>query len=342
MNRTYLDMIAGKDVSHTPVWFMRQAGRSQPEYRKIKETHSLFEITHEPELCAYVTELPVLQYGVDAAILYKDIMTPLLPMGVDVEIKTGIGPVIHNPIRSEADVAKLRPIVVEESLDFMVKTIQILTQDRLQVPLIGFGGAPFTLASYMIEGGPSKSYQKTRQMLVGNPQLWDMLMDALSDMTITYLEGQIKAGVNALQLFDSWVGALSKEQYEARVYPFMHRIIGTLKERYPHIPITMFGVGTGHLFPLWKELPLDVVGCDWRMPLQEASAMGIQQTLMGNLDPAFLFAEWPVIQSEIDRILEAGREHGKHIFNLGHGVVPEADPEVLQRITAYVHESTRR
>lgn len=334
----YLQMIAGESVSRRPVWFMRQAGRSQAAYRKIKERYSLFEITHQPELCAKVTALPVHEYDVDAAILYKDIMTPLVPMGVDVNIKSGIGPVISNPIRSKDDVEKLRDIVVEESLDFMVKTIQMLTKEMLTVPLIGFAGAPFTLASYMIEGGPSKNYQKTRQCLVATPEIWHALMERLTAMSITYMEGQIQAGVNAIQIFDSWIGALSMEQYENGVFPYMKHIIGTIKERYPHIPITMFGVGTKHLFPVWKELPLDVIGCDWRCSIAEASAMGIKQTLQGNLDPAYLFADWKTIQGEIDRILAEGAAHGKHIFNLGHGVVPDVNPTVLRNIVEYVHD----
>lgn len=339
-NTTYLDTIRGQGASHIPVWFMRQAGRSQAKYREIKKGRTLFDITHDPELCAYVTALPVEEYDVDAAILYKDIMTPLQPIGVDVEIKAGIGPVISNPIRSIEDVKALRPLHVEESLPFMVKTIEILTKEMLEVPLIGFAGAPFTLASYMIEGGPSKSYQKTRQMMVGNPEVWHELMHTLSDMTITYLEGQIKAGVNAIQIFDSWVGAVSLAQYQSSILPHMYRIARTIKEAHPEIPLTLFGIGTKHLLGAWKELPIDVIGCDWRCSLTDAHQMGISQTLQGNLDSAYLMAPWDIIRGEIDRILAEGKAHGRHIFNLGHGVVPETNPDVLKRITEYVHEVT--
>lgn len=342
MNMTYLKTIQGDTTSHCPVWFMRQAGRSQAEYRRIKEKYSLFEITQQPELCAYITRLPVEEYNVDAAILYKDIMTPLQPIGVQVELKPGIGPVIDNPIRHAKDIEALRPLEPSESLPHILETIRILTQEQLQVPLIGFCGAPFTLASYMIEGGPSKNYQKTRQMLVAEPELWDALMEKLTAMSITYLDAQIKAGASAVQIFDSWVGAVSALEYKARIYPFMERLIKGLKELHPTTPITMFGVGTYHLLPLWKELPLDVIGLDWRAPISDATKMGITQTVQGNLDPSYLFAPWDVIQAEIDRILQEGQAHGRHIFNLGHGVVSEANPEVLQRIVHYVHEVTSK
>ncbi len=339
---TYLKTIQGDTTSHCPVWFMRQAGRSQAEYRRIKEKYSLFEITQQPELCAYITRLPVEEYNVDAAILYKDIMTPLQPIGVHVELKPGVGPVIDNPIRTLKDIEALRPLEPEESLPHILETIRILTQEQLQVPLIGFCGAPFTLASYMIEGGPSKNYQKTRQMLVSSPDLWDALMEKLTDMSITYLDAQIKAGARAVQIFDSWVGAVSALEYKARIYPFMHRLISSLKILHPTTPITMFGVGTYHLLPLWKDLPLDVIGLDWRVPISEATEMGIKQIVQGNLDPSYLFAPWSVIQGEIDRILAEGKAHGAHIFNLGHGVVPEANPDVLKRIVEYVHTVTSK
>lgn len=338
MNMTYLKTIHGEETTHCPVWFMRQAGRSQAEYRRIKEKYSLFEITQQPELCAYITRLPVEEYDVDAAILYKDIMTPLVPIGVDVELKAGIGPVIGNPIRTAEDIEALQELNVAASLPHVVETIRILTQEQLEVPLIGFGGAPFTLASYMLEGGPSKTYQKTRQMLVARPDLWDALMAKLTAMSIVYLGAQIEAGASAVQIFDSWVGAVSASEYATRIYPFMEELIASLKAKYPTTPITMFGVGTYHLLPQWRTLPVDVIGLDWRCSIEEAQAMGITQAVQGNLDPAYLFADWPIIQREIDRILAAGKAHGKHIFNLGHGVVPEANPEVLKRIVTYVHE----
>lgn len=221
-NDTLLRAAKGEAVDHTPVWYMRQAGRSQPEYRKIKEKYSLEEITHQPELCAYVTHLPVQNYGVDAAILYKDIVTPLPGMGIDVKIEAGIGPVISNPIRSAADVDKLRIFNPEEHVPFVLDTIKLLTEEQLDVPLIGFAGAPFTLASYIIEGGPSKNYAKTKSFMVSEPQAWFKLMDKLADMIVVDLKAQIKAGAKAYQIFDSWVGALSHEDYQIFIKPVIH------------------------------------------------------------------------------------------------------------------------
>lgn len=341
MNRTYLDMIARKPVSHTPVWFMRQAGRSQAEYRRVKEGRTLFDIVREPELCAFVTKLPVDEYGVDAAILYNDIMTPLLPMGVDVEIKSGIGPIIANPICQKGDIESLRLFNPKEELPFMETTIHILTEE-LDVPLIGFCGAPFTLASYMIEGGPSKTYMKTRQMLLGNPELWDALMEKLTTMSIDYLMYQIDAGASAIQIFDSWIGVVSAEVYCARIFPFMCRLINALHEKHPNVPVTMFGVGTTHLLPIWKELPINVIGIDWRCSWALAKHMGIKKTIQGNLDPLYLFSDWSILKAEIDRILAYGKAHGSHIFNLGHGVLPETNPDILKRVVDYVHEVTSR
>ena len=341
MNRTYLQMISGESTAHTPVWFMRQAGRSQVKYREIKNGRTLFDIVREPELCAYVTKLPVDEYDVDAAILYNDIMTPLLPMGVDVEIQSGIGPVIANPIRTRHDIDQLRGFDMAEELPFMGETIRLLTQEQLTVPLIGFCGAPFTLASYMIEGGPSKNYIKTRQMLLGEQELWDYLMTKLTDMSIDYLLYQIKSGANAIQIFDSWIGIVGTEVYHYRIFPHMCRLIDALHRQYPHVPITIFGVGTTHLLPVWKELPIDVIGIDWRCSWQLAKHMGIQQTIQGNLDPLYLFSEWSILKAEIDRILMHGKLHGRHIFNLGHGILPDTNPDVIKRVVAYVHEASQ-
>src|SRR6476620_11979145 len=220
---TFLKAARGEQTDFVPVWYMRQAGRSQPQYREIKQKYSLFEITHQPELCAYVTRLPVEQYDVDAAILYKDIMTPLPAIGVDVEIKSGIGPVISNPITSLADVEKLGELNLEEDIPYVLETIKILTKEQLTVPLIGFSGAPFTLASYMIEGGPSKNYTKTKAFMYSEPQSWFALMDKLAAMTITYVKSQIQAGAKAVQVFDSWVGALNVADYRYYIKPIMNR-----------------------------------------------------------------------------------------------------------------------
>ncbi|MGF3102118.1 uroporphyrinogen decarboxylase [Rossellomorea sp. DUT-2] len=340
MNDTFLRAARGEKTDYTPVWYMRQAGRSQPEYRKIKEKYSLFEITHQPELCAYVTRLPVEQYDVDAAILYKDIMSPLPSIGVDVEIKSGIGPVIDNPIRTTADVEKLGEIDPENDVPYVLDTIKLLTGEQLSVPLIGFAGAPFTMASYMIEGGPSKNYNKTKAFMYAEPQAWFALMDKLAAMTVTYAKAQIKAGASAFQIFDSWVGALNIQDYRTYIKPVMEKIFTELKEE--NVPLIMFGVGASHLANEWHDLPLDVVGLDWRLPIKEARERGISKTVMGNLDPAILLAPWEVIEDRAKAILDQGMELPAHIFNLGHGVFPQVNPDTLKRLAAFVHEYSAR
>ncbi|XNQ60482.1 uroporphyrinogen decarboxylase [Alkalihalobacillus sp. 1P02AB] len=334
-NDSFLKACLGEEHDRVPVWYMRQAGRSQPEYRKIKETHSLFEITHDPELCAYVTKLPVDQYDNDAAILYKDIMTPLPAIGVDVEIKSGIGPVIDNPIQSKADVEKLGKITPEQDVPYVLETIKLLRQ-QLSVPLISFAGAPFTLASYMLEGGPSKNYNKVKAFMYGQPEAWFLLMDKLADTTITYVKSQIKAGAQAIQIFDSWVGTLNLTDYRKYVKPVMNRIFSELRGE--GVPLIMFGVGASHLANEWNELPLDVVGLDWRLSIDEARARGIQKTVQGNLDPAILLSDWSVIEAKTKEILDQGMKSPNFIFNLGHGVTPDVNPDTLRKLTAFVHD----
>lgn len=335
-NDTFLRAAKGEKTEHVPVWYMRQAGRSQPEYRKLKEKYSLFEITHQPELCAYVTRLPVENYNVDAAILYKDIMTPLPALGVNVEIVSGIGPVIDNPIRSVSDVEKLGELQPEEDIDYVLETIRILTEEQLTVPLIGFGGAPFTLASYMIEGGPSKNYHKTKAFMYSEPKAWTLLMDKLADMTVVYLKAQIQAGASAVQLFDSWVGALSRADYRMFIKPVMEKIFTEMKKE--NVPLIMHGVGASHLALEWNDLPLDVVGLDWRLPIADARKMGITKSVQGNLDPAVLISSWDVIEDRAKEIIDQGVEKPGFIFNLGHGVFPEVKPDTLKKLTAFIHE----
>ncbi|MFH5777270.1 uroporphyrinogen decarboxylase [Heyndrickxia oleronia] len=335
-NDTLLRAARGEETGHVPVWFMRQAGRSQPEYRALKEKYSLFEITHQPELCAYVTRLPVEQYDVDAAILYKDIMSPLPAIGVDVEIQSGIGPVINNPIQSLADVEKLGEITPEEDVPYVLDTIKLLTQEQLTVPLIGFAGAPFTVSSYMIEGRPSKDYKKTKAFMYSEPKAWFALMDKLANMTVTYLKAQIKAGASAIQIFDSWVGALNVEDYRYYIKPVMEKIFSELRNE--NVPMIMFGVGASHLANEWHDLPLDVVGLDWRLPIREARQKGITKSVMGNLDPALLLAPWDVLQEKTKAILDQGMDKPGYIFNLGHGVFPQVEPDTLKRLTSFIHE----
>ncbi|WP_226567141.1 uroporphyrinogen decarboxylase [Bacillus stratosphericus] len=335
-NDTFLKACKGEKTDHVPVWYMRQAGRSQPEYRALKEKYGLFEITHQPELCAYVTRLPVEQYGVDAAILYKDIMTPLPSIGVDVEIKNGIGPVIDSHIRTKTDIERLGELHPEEDLPYVLETIKLLTKEQLNVPLIGFAGAPFTMASYMIEGGPSKNYHKTKALMYSDPETWMRLMNKLTDMTITYIRAQVKAGVSAFQIFDSWVGTLNAADYRTFIKPVIQRIFTELKSE--NVPMIMYGVGASHLAKDWHDLPLDVVGLDWRMSVDEARKEGLTKTLQGNLDPTILLSPWEVIEERVKDILNQGMKSDHFIFNLGHGVFPDVSPETLKKLTDFIHD----
>lgn len=340
INDTILKAYRGEKTSYIPGWFMRQAGRSQPEYRALKEKYSLFEITHQPELCAYVTRLPVENYGVDAAILYKDIMTPLPAIGVDVEIKSGIGPVIDNPIRTFADVDKLGKLNPASNVPYVLDTIRLLTEEQLEVPLIGFSGAPFTLASYMIEGGPSKNYTKTKTLMYREPETWFALMDKLADMIITYVEAQVNAGAKAIQIFDSWVGSLNAADYRFYIKPVMERIFTALRKN--NVPLIIFGVGARHLLLEWNDLPVDVIGLDWRTSVSEAREMGVTKVLQGNLDPTILLTDWENIEKRTKSILDDGMEQGKYVFNLGHGVTPDIKPETLKKLSSLIHSYTKR
>ncbi len=339
-NDTILRAYNGEATSHTPAWFMRQAGRSQKEYLEIKKKYSLFEITHQPELCAYVTRLPVEQYGIDAAILYKDIMTPLPAMGVDVEIVSGVGPVIDNPLKNKADIDNLGILEPEEDIDYVLETIRLLTEEQLNVPLIGFSGAPFTLASYMIEGGPSKNYAKTKAFMYNESELWFLLMDKLADMIITYATAQVKAGVKAIQIFDSWVGSLNESDYRIFIKPTMNHIFTELKKL--DVPLILFGIGAKHLLVDFNDLPVDVIGLDWRTTIPEARAMGVTKVLQGNLDPAILLANWDTIETRTKAILDDGMADGRHVFNLGHGVTPEITQDTLKKLAKLIRTYSKR
>ena len=340
INNTILQAYRGEQTDYTPAWFMRQAGRSQKEYRELKAKYSLFEITHQPELCAYVTRLPVEHYNVDAAILYKDIMTPLPAIGVDVEIKSGIGPVIDNPIQTLRDVERLGTINPKADVPYVLDTIRLLTQEQLAVPLIGFGGAPFTLASYMIEGGPSKNYSKTKALMYRDPDVWFLLMDKLADMTVVYIKAQVEAGASAIQIFDSWVGSLNAADYRTFIKPVMNRIFTELRGE--NVPLILFGFGASHLLLEFNDLPVDVIGLDWRTSIREARELGVTKVLQGNLDPAILLSDWQTIERRTKEILDQSIEDGRHVFNLGHGVTPDIQPATLKKLTELVHSYTKR
>ncbi|WP_068774084.1 uroporphyrinogen decarboxylase [Paenibacillus sp. FJAT-26967] len=325
-----------EDVDQLPVWYMRQAGRYDPDYRKIKEKYSLLEICKQPELAAEVTLMPIKKLGVDAAILYSDIMNPVASLGINFDIVKDVGPVIENPIRSGEDVARLKPIDVEADLSHVIETIRILDRE-LTVPLITFAGAPFTIASYLIEGRPSKNYIRTKEMMYGSPQIWFALMDKLGDMVITYLRAHIAAGAKAVQLFDSWVGALAPEDFRVFVLPTIQKIFRGLEDL-PQPKIYFPGVSSGELLPLLTDLQADVIGLDWRVSISEGRRrLGSRYAVQGNLDPFVLTAPMEVIQEHAKRIIDDGIQEPGYIFNLGHGLFPEASLDKLKELTDFIH-----
>jgi uroporphyrinogen decarboxylase len=314
---------------------MRQAGRSLPEYRKIREGVGMLESCRRPDLVTEITLQPVRRHGVDAAILFSDIVVPLAAAGVDLDIVAGIGPVVAEPVRTPEGLAQVRPITVDD-VSYVAEAVRMLTAELGAIPLIGFAGAPFTLASYLIEGGPSRTYLKTKAMMYGEPALWDALLSRLAEVTLTFLRVQIGAGVSAVQLFDSWAGALSEADYRRHVLPYSSRVLTGLAEL--GVPRIHFGVGTAVLLTAMAEAGADVVGVDWRTPLSTATAvLGPDRSLQGNLDPAVLFAPWPTVAAEARRVVGEGRAAPGHIFNLGHGVLPETNPDTLTRLTELVH-----
>ena len=322
---------------------MRQAGRSLPEYRRLREGTGMLESCMRPDLVTEITLQPVRRYDVDAAIVYSDIVVPLRAIGVDVDIKPGVGPVMGRPVRDLADVERLRPLEPDD-VPYLSEAVKSLVGELGGRPLIGFAGAPFTLASYLIEGGPSKNHDKTKAVMYGQPQLWHALLGRLADIATVFLQVQVEAGASAVQLFDSWVGAVSPEDYRQAVLPHTQRIFAALEPA--GVPRIHFGVGTGELLGLLAEAGADVVGVDWRIPLDEAGrrvaagAGGRARPLQGNLDPAVLFAGWDVVEPRARAVLDRARELPGHVFNLGHGVPPETDPDILARLTDLVHRVT--
>ena len=321
-------------AERVPVWFMRQAGRSLPEYRAVREQHGMFDIIRTPELAAEVTMQPVRRLGVDAAILFSDIVVPLKAVGIDLDLKAGIGPVIAQPFRSAADIDRLRPLEPGD-VPYLAETVRILTSE-LSVPLIGFAGAPFTLASYLIEGGPSRTYAHTKALMYTEPDTWTELLSTLADITSAFLRVQVQAGAQAVQVFDSWAGALSPEDYQRSVLPASSQVFDGLADL--DVPTIHFGVNTGELLPLMADAGPDVVGVDWRVPIDVArERLGNGVAVQGNLDPAVCLSPWEAVESKVRDILKRNAKRPGHIFNLGHGVLPETDPDVLRRIVDLVH-----
>ncbi|WP_201318168.1 uroporphyrinogen decarboxylase [Paenibacillus sp. EPM92] len=340
-NDLFIRACKKQPVDRLPVWYMRQAGRYDPDYRKIKEKYSLLEICTQPELAAEVTMMPVKKLGVDAAILYSDIMNPVASIGIDFDIVKNIGPVIHNPIRTAADVERLRPIQVEEHLPHILRTIELLVAE-LEVPLITFAGAPFTIASYLIEGKPSKSYIRTKTLMYSEPKVWFQLMDKLGDMVITYLKAHVASGAKAFQLFDSWVGALSPVDFQTYVLPTIKRIFDELSHL-DQPKIYFPGVSSGELLPTLQGVQADVIGLDWRVSIPEGRRrLGSRYAVQGNLDPYVLTAPMSVIQEQTKAIIDAGIEEPGYVFNLGHGLFPEASLEKLKELTDFIHAYSSR
>lgn len=331
----YLRATRRQPVDVTPVWFMRQAGRSLPEFRAIRAHASLVEITRDAALCAEVTLQPVRRLGVDAAILFADITTPFTGMGVDFEIKPGVGPVIERPIRSAADVARLRPFEPGEAVAPLLDAIRLVRAES-PVPLIGFAGAPFTLACYLVDGGPSRDFPRTRALMHAEPAMWAALLERLTDATAAYLAAQVTAGAQSIQVFDSWVGGLGPFDYRQSVLPAMRRLwatIGTLG-----VPTTHFGINTAGLLRLQADAGGDVIGLDWRIALDDGWArVGHDRAVQGNLDPTLLLGPWETIEATATWILDLAAGRPGHVFNLGHGVLPETDADVLRRLVDLVH-----
>jgi uroporphyrinogen decarboxylase len=324
-------------VERTPVWFMRQAGRSLPQYRELRKRHSLFEVCGQPDLCAEVTLQPVRAHGVDAAVLFADIMLPVLGMGIDVELVEGVGPVIGRPIKSATDVEHLAVPDPEESVPFVLEAVRLVREELgANEAVIGFAGGPFTVAGYLIEGKPTREFAKTKACMYGSPEVWHGLMDKLAETFAAYLQAKVDAGADVIQLFDSWVGALSADDYREFAAPYSERILAAVD-----VPTIHFGTATLHLLEDLAAAGGDVVGLDWRIPIERGwEIVGRDRGVQGNLDPALLLGPWERVERATMAILDtvAGR-HG-HVFNLGHGVLPDTDPAVLKRLVELVHQRT--
>jgi uroporphyrinogen decarboxylase len=327
-------------VDRTPVWFMRQAGRYLPEYRALRGDRDVLETVRSPDLAVEVTLQPLRRMDVDAAILFADIMVPLAAVGVGVRVEPGVGPVVDDPIRTAGEVGRLRLLEPEADVPFVLESIKLLRKE-LNVPLIGFAGAPFTLASYLVEGGPSRDHARTKALMRADPSAWSELMRRLGELTVAYLRGQIEGGAQAVQVFDSWVGALDPDDYRAFVLPTMRDLFRAMSDL--EAPVIHFGVGTGELLGLMREAGGDVIGVDWRVPLDAAwDRIGHDRGIQGNLDPAACLAPWERVEEKALRVLARAKDRPGHVFNLGHGVLSETPVENLVRLVELVHQRTER
>jgi uroporphyrinogen decarboxylase len=341
VNDRFLRACRREPVDATPVWFMRQAGRYLPEYRALRAERDILEMCRTPELAVEATLQPLRRMPLDAAILFSDIMVPIAAMGADVRVDPGVGPLVGDPIRSAADVDRvLRPLEPDADVPFVMEAVRLLRKE-LSVPLVGFAGAPFTLASYLIEGGPSRNHERTKAFMHAERDGWDRLMAVLSASVLAYLRAQIDAGAQAVQVFDSWAGALDPEDYGVFVLPASRAVFGGLAGL--GVPMIHFGVGTGELLRLMREAGADVVGVDWRVPLNEAwERVGFDVAVQGNLDPAVCLAPWEAVEAKALGVLRRAGGRAGHVFNLGHGVLPGTPPETLERLVDLVHDRTAR
>ena len=324
-------------VERTPVWFMRQAGRSLPEYRAIREQHSFWEVAQTPELCAEVTLQPVRRHGVDAAVMFADIMTPVLGMGLDVDLVEGVGPVVAEPVRTIADVERLRVPDPDEAFAPLLEAIRIVRGELTpEQAVVGFCGGPFTVAGYLVEGKPSREFATVKTLMYSEPEVWQALMEKLADCFAGYVAAQARAGADVVQLFDSWVGALSPVDYEEFVAPWSARILAAVD-----VPTIHFGTGAATLLPAMARAGGDVIGLDWRIALDDGWAVvGEERGVQGNLDPAVLLGPWERVETAARDVLARAGGRPGHIFNLGHGVLPRTDPDVVSRLAELVQEST--
>lgn len=337
MNDRFLRACRREPVDATPVWFMRQAGRYMPEYRAIREKYSLIEICQHPEIAAEVTMQPVRALGVDAAILFADILLPVIPLGLGLEFAKGEGPVIASPVHTLEDVRSMKPFDPEADLGYVLDAIRILRRSLGDMPLIGFCGAPFTVASYIIEGGASREFLKTKTMMYSAPEVFHALMKRLSGVLSDYLVAQIRAGAQAVQVFDSWVGALSPQDYEAFVLPYSQRVLRAAEAM--NVPVIHFGTNTTTLLPLMKRAGGTVLGLDWRLPLDEGwKIIGYDRAVQGNLDPAIMFAPLPEIKARVRDILRRAEGRPGHIFNLGHGILQHTPVDNVKAVVDIAHE----
>jgi uroporphyrinogen decarboxylase len=330
-----------QSVDRVPVWFMRMAGRALPEYRAARGSGSILEAIARPELVAELTRQPVDRYGTDAAIFFSDIVVPAAAVGFGVDVAPGTGPVVAEPFRSRSDLQRLRPLEPEVDTPYVIEAVRMLAE-TLPVPLIGFAGGPFTVASYLVEGGPSRNFTRIKALMHGEPEIWSELVDRLTDLALASLRSQIDAGASAVQVFDSWAGILAPHHYEELVLPATRRLFAELGRTHPGIPTILFGVGTGELLGLMATAGSNVVGIDWRVPLDQARRrVGPGLAVQGNLDPASCLVGWPVAEAETRHVLGLAGSAPGHIFNLGHGVLPETDPAILERVVELVHAEGR-